>query len=170
MTVTKPKQKAQQLAQLLARLRDSDADGYGTCISCGKEASKAKGNWQGGHYFDKNWFIAMFITIALHSCNAIKRYNAEGNRTVSQIKGEGELLKQESQKKVLIEKAKAKLEVAKLSAQSEIERAKGVAEANKIIGESLKNNEAYLRYLWINALNENQQNVIYVPTEANLPR
>jgi len=45
-----------------------------------------------------------------------------------------------------------------------------VAKANKIIGDSLKDNESYLRYLWINGLSEKDNNtVIYVPTEANLP-
>jgi hypothetical protein len=53
-------------------------------------------------------------------------------------------------------------------ANAEIARAKGVAEANQIIADSLKNNEAYLRYLWIDKLSDNQ-NVIYVPTEAGLP-
>ena len=54
-------------------------------------------------------------------------------------------------------------------AQAEVERAKGVAEANEIIGESLKENEAYLRYLWIIGLQDGSSEVIYIPTEANLP-
>jgi len=60
-------------------------------------------------------------------------------------------------------------ESAKNLAKAEIERAKGVAEANKIIGESLKGNEAYLRYLWIQSLSDGHSETIYVPTEANLP-
>ena len=50
-------------------------------------------------------------------------------------------------------------------------RAKGVAQANQIIGESLKNNESYLRYLWITEVANNQKGatVVYVPTEANMP-
>lgn len=63
----------------------------------------------------------------------------------------------------------ASQEAAQHLAQAEIERAKGVAEANKIIGDSLKGNEAYLRYLWIHSLENTQNSVIYVPTEANLP-
>ena len=43
------------------------------------------------------------------------------------------------------------------------------AEANRIIGDSLKNNEAYLRYLWIRNLEDGPNQIIYVPTEANLP-
>jgi len=45
----------------------------------------------------------------------------------------------------------------------------GVAAANKIIGDSLHNNEDYLRYLFVNGLEHTSNQVIYVPTEANLP-
>lgn len=83
--------------------------------------------------------------------------------------GEAELRKSEWNKQVLVEEARANFESAKMLSQAEIERAKGVAEANKIIGESLSGNEAYLRYLWINQLGKETNNVIYVPTEANLP-
>jgi hypothetical protein len=48
-------------------------------------------------------------------------------------------------------------------------RAEGVAKANKIIGDSLKENEAYLRYLWISEMKETKDQIIYIPTEANLP-
>jgi hypothetical protein len=56
-----------------------------------------------------------------------------------------------------------------ISLMPRIARAHGVAEANKIIGNSLKGNEAYLRYLWIHNLAESKGDVIYVPTEAGLP-
>ena len=85
------------------------------------------------------------------------------------LKGEAELARSEAGKKVLIQEATAKAEAAKMLAQAEIERAKGVAEANRIIGESLKDNDAYLRYLWIQQLAESPGDVVYVPTEANLP-
>ncbi len=61
------------------------------------------------------------------------------------------------------------MESAKSLAMAEVERAKGVAEANQIIGESLKGNESYLRYLWIQGLQYGSSEVIYIPTEANLP-
>jgi hypothetical protein len=48
-------------------------------------------------------------------------------------------------------------------------KAEGVAKANKIIGDSLKGNESYLRYLWIEKMTETGKEVIYVPTEAGLP-
>jgi len=83
--------------------------------------------------------------------------------------GEASLRESEWSKKIAIEEAKAAKESATLLAAAEVERAKGVAEANKIIGDSLKNNDAYLRYLWVNGLHDGSSEVIYVATEANLP-
>jgi hypothetical protein len=59
--------------------------------------------------------------------------------------------------------------IAALDAQAEVARARGVAEANQIIAEGLGGPEGYLRYLWIQQLSRNGQNVIYVPTETGLP-
>lgn len=90
------------------------------------------------------------------------------------LKGQAELRRAEQNRQIKIQEATAAQESAKHLAQAEIERARGAAEANKIIGESLKGNESYLRYLWIMALEHtassaNGSTVIYVPTEANLP-
>ena len=86
-----------------------------------------------------------------------------------ELSGIGQLKEAEWNRKITIEEANATMESAKLLAQAEVERAKGVAEANKIIGESLKDNDAYLRYLWVQGLNDGSSEVIYIPTEANLP-
>ena len=83
--------------------------------------------------------------------------------------GQAKLREAESSRKIAIEEANAKREAAKALAEAEVERAKGVAEANKIIGESLRGNEGYLRYLWIQGLQDGSSEVIYVPTEAGLP-
>lgn len=85
------------------------------------------------------------------------------------LSGQAQLAEAEWTRKIVIEEADAKKESAKLLAEAEIERAKGVAEANEIIGESLKGNESYLRYLWIQGLQDGSSEVIYIPTEANLP-
>jgi hypothetical protein len=94
-----------------------------------------------------------------------KHYNvwAEGKL------GEAELARAESNRRIKTLEAKAFLESANYMADAEIVRAQGVAEANKIIGDSLKDNESYLRYLWIQSLNSQSSQVVYVPTEANLP-
>lgn len=83
------------------------------------------------------------------------------------LSGKAQLKEAEWNRQIAIQEAEARLQSAKLDAQSEIERAKGVAESNQIIAQGLKGNEEYLRYLWIQTLNGNE--VIYVPTEANLP-
>lgn len=83
--------------------------------------------------------------------------------------GLAELARAEGNRQIKLAEAKADEEAAKCYAEAEIIRARGVAEANKIIGDSLKGNEAYLRYRWIEGLQTNQMSVVYVPTEAGLP-
>lgn len=85
------------------------------------------------------------------------------------LSGEAELRKAEYSRQILAVEATAKRDAATMLAQAEIERSKGVAQANRIIGDSLTNNEAYLRYLWVQSLAEGKSEVIYVPTEGNLP-
>ena len=63
-----------------------------------------------------------------------------------------------------------KLEAAKSLAAADVERAKGVAQSNEIIGKSLEKNEAYLKWLYIEAIKEKTgAETIYIPTEAGLP-
>lgn len=83
--------------------------------------------------------------------------------------GEAELARAEQNRQIAIQEAKAKEESAKSLANAEIIRAEGVAKANEIIGNSLQNNEAYIHYLWIEALKESENEVIYIPTEAGIP-
>jgi hypothetical protein len=86
-----------------------------------------------------------------------------------EMAGRAELAKAEQNRQIRVAEAHAHLESAKLEAMAEIERARGAAEANKILGDSLEGKEAYLRYLWIQSLNGDGSQVIYVPTEAGLP-
>lgn len=86
------------------------------------------------------------------------------------LAGEAELKKATWNRQIAIQEAEAKKQAATMLADAEVERAKGVAAANKIIGDSLHGNEDYLRYLWIAGLESGPgREVIYVPTEANLP-
>lgn len=82
-------------------------------------------------------------------------------------KGEAELAHAQAQREVVVAEAKAKYEAAAYLAQADTVRAHGVARANQIIGNSLRNNREYLQYLWIEQLDK--ANTIYVPTETNLP-
>lgn len=87
----------------------------------------------------------------------------------ARMEGEAELAQAEGNRQIAVKEAQAKKEAASLLAEAEIERAKGVAKANEIIGNSLKNNDAYLRWLWIENLDKGNNSVIYIPTEAGLP-
>lgn len=91
------------------------------------------------------------------------------NVWVKGLSGRAQLNEAEWNRQIIIKEAEAKKQAAKSLAEAEVERARGVAEANKIIGESLKENEAYLRYLWIQGLQDGNSEVIYVPTETNMP-
>ncbi|MBU6952108.1 hypothetical protein [Hahella sp. HN01] len=128
-------------------------------------------------------FVA-FILLALWGWPKYKIYRMEAD-------GLAALREAEWTKKILIEEAKAKEQAsllqakaqvtlaeaegratiarAKAEGQADIERAKAAAEANKIIGASLKDNEAYLRYVWIKGLQDGNGERIYIPTEAGLP-
>lgn len=118
--------------------------------------------------------VLVCMSLSLSACG-VWYAEWQGDVTKAELKafGEAELLQSESSKRIAVETAKAQLDSAKLLAQAEIERAKGVAEANKIIGESLKQNEQYLRWLYISNLNEAEKTgtvkTIYIPTEAGLP-
>lgn len=87
-----------------------------------------------------------------------------------QKQGEATFARASKDREVKVLEAQAELDSAKLKALAEIERAKGVAGANAIIADSLKNNEVYLKYLWIDKVAGNsQREIVYIPTEANLP-
>lgn len=98
-------------------------------------------------------------------CWAVPQWNVYSQN----MAGKAKLVEAESSRQIAVLEAKAKQESAKMLAAAEVERAKGVAEANQIIGESLKGNESYLRYLWIQGLQDGSSEVIYIPTEANMP-
>jgi predicted aminopeptidase len=85
--------------------------------------------------------------------------------------GQAQLAEAESNRQIAVLEAQAKQEAAKHLAQAEVERAKGVAEANRIVGQSLKDNHEYLTWLWIEGLKEHAQgsSVIYIPTQGGLP-
>ena len=88
------------------------------------------------------------------------------------LAGKAELQKAEYTRQVAVLEAQAKMDSASKLADAEIERAKGVAEANRIIGDSLKDNPRYLQYLYITGLQEGSEKgnrTIYVPTEGGMP-
>ena len=114
------------------------------------------------------WIFACFVVITVLTC--VGMYGCPKYDVWQKgLTGQAELKRAEWNRQITVREADAKKEAAVSLADAEIERARGVAEANKIIGKSLKENEAYLRYLWIQGLQDGNSEVIYVPTEANLP-
>ena len=89
------------------------------------------------------------------------------------LHGEAVLAEAESSRQVAVREALALKDSAEYKAEAEILRAKGVAEANRIIATGLGGPEGYLRYLAINAMQAQAENkngmVVYIPTEAGIP-
>jgi uncharacterized membrane protein YqiK len=124
-----------------------------------------------------NYALMALLLVTLTSC---WDFNREQRYKDAENEGRSILVKSENEKKAMIEEARAKNEaatldaearvkIAKAEAAAEVERAKGVAEANKIIGESLKGNNEYLKYLMIQALKDGKGERVYIPTEAGIP-
>ncbi|WP_163932010.1 hypothetical protein [Paraferrimonas sp. SM1919] len=128
--------------------------------------------------------VIILILLSLWAWPKYKVYKLE-------LDGIAALKEAEWSKQIVIEEAKAKEQAALMQAKAkvtlaeaegqamivrakaeglaDIERAKAAAQANLIIGESLKNNEAYLRYVWIKGLQDGNGERIYIPTEAGMP-
>lgn len=107
-------------------------------------------------------FIVAVVSLGLWGCPRYDVWQKE-------MSGKAQLAEASGNRQIKIQEAQAAEESAKHLAKAEIERAKGAAEANRIIGDSLKGNEGYLRYLWIHNLESGKGETIYVPTEAGLP-
>lgn len=107
-------------------------------------------------------FLVLAAAGGLYGCPQYGVYSAR-------MDGEAKLAHAQAEREVQVRDAQGKLEASSLLASAEVERAKGVAEANKVIGSSLKENEAYLRWLFIRNLGDKSGEVIYIPTEAGLP-
>lgn len=124
--------------------------------------------------------IALLSVILLLSMSSCWEFNRTQRLKDAENEGKSVLVEAENSRRALVETAKAenesatlqaeaKIKIAKAEAQAEIERAYGVAKANEIIGNSLKGNNEYLKYLQIDAIRNSSGQRIYVPTEAGLP-
>ena len=110
------------------------------------------------------WAVFIFVLMFVWSIGVSPIYNVWRR----ELNGKAELAEAQWSRKIKVEEAEANLASQKLNAQAEIERAKGAAEAQKIISSTL--NEQYLRYLWIQNLEEGtNRQTIYIPTENGLP-
>lgn len=106
--------------------------------------------------------VTMFIVLLVAGCPSYSVYQ-QG------MSGKAELERAKQNRQIAIQEAEALKESAQLKADAEVIRAKGVKEANDVIAQGLGGAEGYLRYLYIDALNSTNCEIIYVPTEAGLP-
>lgn len=86
------------------------------------------------------------------------------------LSGKAQLQEAEFTRQVAVLEAQAKMDSASKLAEAEVIRAKGVAAANKIIGDSLRDNPAYLQYLWITEGEKDSNRTVYmVPSNGGAP-
>lgn len=106
------------------------------------------------------------IAISMSACDMIPSYRVYNARKT----GEAELAQADGNRQIQIQEAKAAYESADYTAKAEVRKAEGVAQANKIMSASLGGPEGYLRWKYIEMLQESKASqIIYVPTEATLP-
>jgi len=79
--------------------------------------------------------------------------------------GEATLSQADYDRQTKVVEAKANEEAQVYNAQAEVARARGVAQANNIIKDSIT--EMYIRYLWVNTLDKTNNQIIYVPEGAD---
>lgn len=125
---------------------------------------------EGGFGFGFGLAVGIVVISSIGGCFYVApQYGVYEKR----LAGEAELANSEYSKKVAVQDAQAKFDSASLLAKADVERAKGVAAANKIISDGLGGPEGYLRWKYIEMLQETANSpgktIIYVPTEAGLP-
>lgn len=92
--------------------------------------------------------IFLMLTILLLSnCGVVALFVPSVRVMIEEQNGKAEFAKAESTRQIRVLEAKAELESAELRGKAEIIKAEATAKANQILGDSLKNNENYLRYM-----------------------
>lgn len=115
------------------------------------------------------WTIVAAVAVLAIVLVGLPTYNVYSK----QMQGRAAYEEAVQNRRIRVLEAQAALDAAKLTAQAEIERAKGANEANRIMAEALGGAENYLRWSYINMLQETAgkegRQTIYIPTEAGMP-
>ena len=109
--------------------------------------------------------FTILVGIILGLMFGIPKYNV----WASQMAGKARLAEANQSRQIKITEAKAKKESAIYEAQAEVERARGMAKANQIVGDSLDGHANYLMYLYIQNMQKTNNQIIYIPTEGGMP-
>jgi len=107
--------------------------------------------------------IILLVLAVLGAMWALPKYMVYSQ----ELSGKADLKEAEWSRQIAVEEAKATKDSATLKSEAEVIRARGIAEANRIISQSLT--KEYIQYKFVEGLNDGNTEVIYVPTEANLP-
>jgi regulator of protease activity HflC (stomatin/prohibitin superfamily) len=87
--------------------------------------------------------------------------------------GMADLQKAKNEQQIQVSVAQGRLDAAQLNKQAAIIEAEAVGLQIKEIGAELQHHDLYLRWQWIKMMEESKsesgREIIYVPTEANLP-
>lgn len=109
--------------------------------------------------------VVLGAVLTLGLMFGIPKYNV----WASQMAGKARLAEANQSRQIKITEARAKKESAIYEAQAEVERAKGMAKANQIVGDSLDGHANYLMYLYIQNMQKTNNQIIYIPTEGGMP-
>ncbi len=113
--------------------------------------------------------VILIGIVALVALVGLPTYNVYSK----QMQGKAAYEEAVQNRRIRVLEAQAALDSAELTAQAEVARARGTNEANRIMAESLGGPDNYLRWAYINMLEETagkgDRSVIYLPTEAGMP-
>lgn len=113
--------------------------------------------------------IVLIAIVALIALVGLPTYNVYAK----QMQGKAAYEQAVQDRRIRVLEAQAALDSAELTARAEVARARGTNEANRIMAESLGGPDNYLRWAYINMLEETagkgDRSVIYLPTEAGMP-
>jgi hypothetical protein len=150
-----------------------------------KEDKDVASNYDNGGKIPYGRIIICFVVGLIVCMFALPAYNVwwmsmEGKAQLKKAEQDRQIMVQEAQATfdssslladAAVVKAKgeaqAAIERAKGEAKARVENANGEAEANQVISASI--NFDYNIYLWIKALNNGRNSVVYVATEAGVP-
>jgi len=113
--------------------------------------------------------VAIIALVAAAFMVGMPTYNVYAKR----MQGKAAYEEAVQNRRIRVLEAQALLDAAELTAEAEVARAKGTNEANRIMAESLGGPDNYLRWAYINMLQETagqgDRQIIYLPTEAGMP-
>ena len=118
------------------------------------------------NYFYVGLIIAALVIIFIAICMWILPIYSVWS---SKKRGQASLAEANFAEQVAIAEATARKNSAELNREAEVIDAMAVADSIGKIGTALEKNEGYLRWQWIKSLADTSNEIIYVPTEANLP-